>query len=94
MTIPPSAVFHADVTHETDIISSIVELGTQLDLKNISEYRRWILLPPIAVELLRKSELKEIFGNCEDHGRLGMVDRFTVFGSPLIDLNIIYAGQT
>lgn len=72
-----------------NILDYIVDLGTVLGEQDVPEEGRWLLLPSWATGLVKKSDLKDaslagdgtsIFRN----GRLGMLDRFTVYRSNLL----------
>lgn len=70
----------------TSIIDLIVDLGTVLDEANAPESDRYLVLPAKAVGLIKKSELKDasLTGDGTSivrNGRVGMVDRFTIYAS-------------
>jgi len=72
-----------------NIIDSIVDLGTVLDEQNIPETGRWLVIPPWVAALIKKSDLRNasISGDGVSlvrNGRLGMIDRFTMYSSNLI----------
>lgn len=72
-----------------NILEKIVDLGTVLDEQNIPETGRWIILPPWAAGMLKKSELRDasLTGDGTSvlrNGRLGMIDRFTLYSSNLL----------
>ncbi|UKA12928.1 hypothetical protein [Photobacterium damselae] len=72
-----------DVT-KADIIDFIVDLGTALDKNNIPAQGRWIVIPPEIAGLIKKSDLKDASLAGDDtsiarNGRLGMIDRFTLY---------------
>lgn len=74
---------------KTNIIDKIVDLGTVLDEQNIPETGRWLVLPAWAAGMLKKSDLKDasITGDNESvmrNGRLGMIDRFTLYKSNVL----------
>ena len=80
----------------------IVDMGTCLDEQNIPETGRWIILPAWACGLLKRSELRDasLTGDgisVARNGRLGMIDRFTIYLSNLLPLNTgataLYAGH-
>ena len=80
----------------------IVSLGQTLDEQNIPETGRWLLLPAWAAALLKRSELRDasLTGDGVSparNGRLGMIDRFTLYTSNLLPTNTgataIYAGH-
>lgn len=68
------------------IVDWIVDIGTVLDEANVMENDRYIVLPAKAVNLIKKSELKDasLTGDSVTplrNGRVGMIDRFTVYMS-------------
>lgn len=73
----------------TNIIDTIVDLGLVLDEQNVPEQGRWIVIPAWAAALIKKSDLKDasLAGDNTSilrNGRLGMIDRFTVYMSNLL----------
>jgi hypothetical protein len=74
---------------KTNVIDYIILLGQVLDEQNIPETGRWIVLPSWATSLLKRSDLRDasLTGDSTSvlrNGRLGMIDRFTVYGSNLV----------
>lgn len=72
-----------------NIIDMIVDLGTVLDEQNVPESGRFIVLPAWACALIKKSELRDasLTGDGKSilrNGRLGMIDRFTLYSSNLV----------
>lgn len=72
-----------------DIIDLIVDMGQTLDEQNIPETGRWLILPAWACALIKRSELRDasLTGDGTSmarNGRLGMIDRFTVYMSNLL----------
>jgi hypothetical protein len=72
-----------------DIIDHIVDAGQVLDEQNIPETGRWMVIPPWVGAMIKKSDLREasISGDGVSlvrNGRLGMIDRFTLFSSNLL----------
>ena len=71
---------------KTNIIEYIVDMGTVLDEANCPEANRWLIIPAKMAGLIKKSDLKDasITGDGTSplrNGRLGMIDRFTVYMS-------------
>jgi len=78
----------------TPVIDFIVDMGTVLDEANVPESGRYIVLPAKVCGLIKKSELKDasLSGDGTSivrNGRLGMIDRFTVYMSH----NLYYASS-
>lgn len=70
----------------TSIIDLIVDMGTVLDEANAPEGDRFLVIPARMAGLIKKSELKDasLTGDSMSivrNGRLGMVDRFTIYVS-------------
>ena len=73
----------------TDIINHIVDMGQCLDEQNIPETGRWLIIPPWLGSMIKKSSLSNasISGDgvsLQRNGRLGMIDRFTLYSSTLL----------
>jgi len=72
-----------------NIIDYIVYLGQILDEQNIPETGRWLLLPAWACALIKRSDLKDasLAGDTTSisrNGRVGMIDRFTIYMTNLL----------
>lgn len=70
----------------TSVIDLIVDMGTVLDEANAPEADRFLVIPAKMAGLIKKSELKDasLTGDSMSvvrNGRLGMVDRFTIYVS-------------
>lgn len=68
------------------VIDLLVDLGTVLDEANCPEQNRFVVIPAKMAGLIKKSELKDasLTGDSTSivrNGRLGMVDRFTLYVS-------------
>lgn len=73
-----------------NILDVIVDCGTVLDEQNVPESDRWIVLPAWACGMIKKSDLKDasLAGDGTSilrNGRIGMIDRFEVFRSNLLN---------
>ena len=71
---------------KTNVIDSIVDAGTVLDEANCPEGDRFLVIPAKMAGLIKQSDLKDasITGDNTSplrNGRLGMIDRFTVYVS-------------
>ena len=72
-----------------NILDYIVDCGTVLDETNTPEEGRFLVLPAWACGMIKKSDLKDasIAGDGTSilrNGRLGMIDRFTIYNSNLL----------
>lgn len=77
------------VVTPANVLDYIVDLGNVLDEQNIPETGRWLVLPPWLAASIKKSDLRNasISGDGSSllrNGRLGMIDRFTLYGSNLL----------
>lgn len=71
---------------KTNVIDYIVDMGTVLDEANAPEGGRWMVIPAWMAGLIKKSDLKDasLTGDSQTplrNGRLGMIDRFTLYSS-------------
>ena len=70
----------------TSVVDLIVDMGTVLDEANVPEADRFLVIPAKMAGLIKKSELKDasLTGDGTSvvrNGRLGMIDRFTLYVS-------------
>lgn len=85
-TASPLTVTKDGAGGTTSITDLIVDIGTVLDEANCPESDRYLVLPAKAVGLIKKSELKDasLSGDGTSilrNGRVGMIDRFTIYMS-------------
>ncbi len=71
---------------KANILEKIVDCGQVLDEQNVPEMGRWIVLPAWACAMIKKSDLKDasLAGDGTSvirNGRVGMIDRFTIYMS-------------
>lgn len=71
---------------KTNVIDHLVDMGLALDEQNVPETGRWVIIPAAMAARLKKSDLKDasITGDGTSplrNGRIGMIDRFTVYTS-------------
>lgn len=75
---------------KSSILDLIVDAGTVLDDQNVPENDRWMILPAWACGMIKKSDLRNASISGDDtnkvlrNGRLGMIDRFTLYSSNLL----------
>ena len=67
-------------------LDCILNMGLALDEQNVPEDGRWIVIPAWAASLIKGSELRQAYLTGDDtsvlrNGKLGMIDRFTVYVS-------------
>ena len=73
----------------SNVLTSILSMSTALDQLNIPEEGRFIVLSPEFISLLKQSELRQAYltGDSESplrNGKVGVVDRFTVYQSNML----------
>ena len=78
-----------------NILDTIVDLNRVLDEQSIPEEGRWLVLPPIFIGLLKKSDLKDSSMTGDDYsvlrnGKVGMIDATTIYKSR----NLLTGGST
>jgi len=87
---------------QANVVDFIVSLGQVLDEQNIPESGRWLIIPAWMAAMIKKSELRDasLSGDGTSmlrNGRLGMVDRFTIYMSNLLPAGVaggLAAGET
>lgn len=80
VTVTPEAITEANV------IEFILRMGQALDEQNAPETGRWLVIPSAMTALLKDSELKQAYltGDSSStlrNGKVGVVDRFTIYNS-------------
>ena len=70
------------------ILDLLLRLGQALDEQNVPEEGRWAVIPTWASTKIKQSELRQAYLSGDStsmlrNGRLGMVDRFTIYVSNL-----------
>jgi len=71
---------------KTNVVDYIVDCGAVLDEANAPETDRWIIIPAWVAAMIKKSDIKDasLSGDSQTplrNGRLGTLDRFTVYVS-------------
>ena len=98
----PLALVNADpASGEVEVLDAILRMGQVLDEANIPETGRWLVMPTWMATLIKRSELRQanLTGDGQTimrNGRIGMVDRFTLYTSNLLPngaTNIGVAGE-
>ena len=77
------------VAGQVTILQLVLRLGLVLDEQNIPEQGRWIVMPAWAAAMIKGSELRQAYLSGDQtsilrNGRLGMIDRFTLYVSNLL----------
>lgn len=78
-----------DASNDMHVTDYLVNCGTVLDEQNLPESGRFVVIPAWLAGLIKKSDLKDasITGDGSSilrNGRLGMIDRFTVYLSNIL----------
>ena len=74
---------------KTNVLDVLIDSATVLDEQSVPESDRWIVIPPWLSGLVKKSDLKDasLAGDGTSiarNGRLGMIDRWTLYSSNLL----------
>jgi hypothetical protein len=77
---------------DVELLDVLLRIGQALDEYNIPEEGRWVVLPAWAGRMVKQSELRQAYLSGDAvtmlrNGRLGMIDRFTVYISNLLPNN-------
>lgn len=88
-TSPLALVPNSPTAGQVEVLDAILRLGQALDEQNIPETGRWIVVPTWMATLIKRSELRQAYLSGDSvsmlrNGRLGMVDRFTIYSSNLL----------
>jgi hypothetical protein len=88
-TAPLQVVPSGATGGQANILDLIIRMGVCLDEQNVPETGRWLVIPAWAAGMLKSSDLKNasIMGDNTSvfrNGRLGQLDRFTVYSSNLL----------
>lgn len=88
-TAPLALVARGATGTQVEILDLITNFGQVLDEQNIPETGRWIVLPAWACAMIKRSELRDASLTGDGvtmmrNGRLGMIERFTVYMSNLL----------
>jgi hypothetical protein len=103
VTSTPLALVATDAaTGEVEVLDMLLRLGQTLDERNIPETGRWVVLPTWAATLIKRSELRQAYLSGDGvsmtrNGRIGMIDRFTLYTSNLLPAGTaggLAAGET
>ena len=86
---PLSLVSRSPSAGQIEVLDVLLRLGQALDEQNIPETGRWVVMPTWAAAQIKRSELRQAYLSGDSismlrNGRLGMVDRFTIYVSNLL----------
>ena len=90
---PVTVVGQGATTGQVNLIDLILRMGQCLDEMNIPEVGRWIVMPSWAGRQVKQSELRQAYLSGDPvsmlrNGRLGMIDRFTLYVSNLLPTSV------
>lgn len=90
---PVAVVPRSPGAGDVEIVDLLIRMGLVLDEQNIPETGRWVVLPTWAASMIKRSELRDasLTGDGTSilrNGRLGMVDRFTIYASNLMPAGV------
>jgi len=73
----------------SNVLDYIIDCGSVLDEQNVPETGRWFVIPVWMAGLIKKSDIKDasLTGDGVSplrNGRIGMIDRFTLYSSNLL----------
>ena len=86
---PLSVVSKNPGAGDVELLDVLMRMGQVLDEQNIPEVGRWVVMPAWAGRMIKQSELRQAYLSGDSvsmlrNGRLGMVDRFTIYISNLL----------
>jgi hypothetical protein len=89
---PVSVVGRNPGVGQVELLDLLLRMGQVLDEQNIPEVGRWVVMPAWAGRMIKQSELRQTYLSGDSvtmlrNGRLGMVDRFTIYISNLLPNN-------
>lgn len=89
VTGTPLSVAAATGGGDVSVLDVLLRMGQALDEQNVPEEGRWVIIPTWASTLIKQSELRQAYLSGDQtsmlrNGRLGMVDRFTIYVSNLL----------
>lgn len=89
---PLSVVGRNAGSGQIELVDVLLRMGQVLDEQNIPEVGRWAVMPSWAGRMIKQSELRQAYLSGDSvsmlrNGRLGMVDRFTIYISNLLPNN-------
>jgi hypothetical protein len=95
---PLSVVSKNPGVGDIELLDVLMRMGQVLDEQNIPEIGRWVVMPSWAGRMIKQSELRQAYLSGDSvsmlrNGRLGMVDRFTIYISNLLPNNSTDSAQ-
>jgi hypothetical protein len=89
---PISVVGRNPGAGDVELLDLLMRMGQCLDEQNIPEVGRWVVMPAWAGRMVKQSELRQAYLSGDSvsmlrNGRLGVIDRFTIYISNLLPNN-------
>jgi N4-gp56 family major capsid protein len=80
------ATYATRAISKTNVLDLILDMGQVLDEQNVPETGRWLVIPSWMAAMIKNSDLKQAYltGDSQSplrNGKLGMIDRFTLYVS-------------
>jgi hypothetical protein len=99
---PLAIVPRSPAAGQVEVVDAILRMGQVLDEQNIPETGRWLVIPAWMAKAVKESELRQAYLSGDSttmlrNGRLGMIDRFTLYVSNLLPAGVaggLAAGET
>jgi len=81
-----------------NVVDKLISMGQALDEQNVPEEGRWVVIPAWAAARIKTSDLKAAYltGDAQSplrNGKIGQVDRFTVYVSNLLPSQSSITGE-
>lgn len=95
---PLLMVARSPSTGQVEVLDLLLRLGQTLDESNIPETGRWLVIPVWMGAMLKFSDLRQAYLTGDSitplrNGRIGMVDRFTIYTSNLLPNALTTGGR-
>lgn len=89
---PLSVVGRNPGAGDVELLDVLMRMGQCMDEQNLPEVGRWVVMPAWAGRQIKQSELRQAYLSGDPvsmlrNGRLGMIDRFTIYISNLLPNN-------
>jgi hypothetical protein len=86
---PLAQVASSPTAGQVEVLDTILRMGQAMDEQNLPETGRWVVMPTWMATLIKRSELRQAYLTGDSvtplrNGRLGMIDRFTLYTSNLL----------
>jgi hypothetical protein len=90
---PLALVPNDPASGEVEVLDAILRLGQALDEQNVPESGRFLVIPTWMSAMIKRSELRQAYLSGDSvsmtrNGRVGMVDRFSLYTSNLLPAGV------